>query len=49
MVGGLFFEGCGSIEVEICANEYGLYLAAVLFERVSIVCLLCLLCRLCAH
>ncbi len=41
----LCFEGCGSVGVELSANEYGLYLAAVLFGRVSVVNWSCLLCR----
>jgi hypothetical protein len=43
------FEDCGSARVELSANEYGLYLIAVLFERVSVVYRSCLLCILCAH
>ena len=44
----LCFEGCKSVGVELSANEYGLYLVAVLFGRVRVVYWSCLLCRLCA-
>ena len=37
MVESSFFEGCGSAGVELSAYEYGVYLVAVLFERVSVV------------
>ena len=45
----LCFDSRGSAGVELSADEYGVYLVAVLFGRVSVVYWSCLLCRLCAQ